>query len=97
MVSATDHEDAVVGFETIDLIEKVATDGDVHEGVNVLEDKEARGHLAGFEENLADAVLRTHITRKAFDIERLDRWFRTFGDIVHESFGRNCLAILVID
>lgn len=59
MIGASDHEDAVVVLEPINLIEEVTPDIIRHDGVEILEDEVARRELAGLAEDLLDGIFRT--------------------------------------
>ena len=61
MVGRSDHEDAVVGFETVNFVEEVGAHLVADEGVEVFEDEVARGHLAGFVEDGGESVFRAGV------------------------------------
>ena len=54
VVGTSDHQDAVIAFQAVDFIQEVGAHLIRDETVEVLEDEQAWGSLAGFEENLAD-------------------------------------------
>lgn len=63
MVGGSDHEDAVVGFEAVDFVEKVGAHVVGDEGVEVFKDEVAGGELAGFLEDLREGVFRAGVLR----------------------------------
>lgn len=54
VICGSDHEDSIVGFETVDFVKEVTACGVCDEGVDVFEYEEAGGHCAGMHEDLAD-------------------------------------------
>jgi len=57
VVCGANHEDAVVGLETVDFVEEVGAHGGCDEGIEVFEDEEAGRGLAGFGEDEGSCVL----------------------------------------
>ena len=51
MVCGADHEDAVVGFQSVHFVEEIAAYGVGDNAVEIFEDEEARGHLSGAAED----------------------------------------------
>lgn len=56
MIRRADHEDAVVGLETVDFVEEVGAYLRCDEGVEIFEDEDAGGGAAGVVEDEGGGV-----------------------------------------
>ena len=93
MVGRSDHQDPVVGFQPVDFIEEVRSYIICDEGVEVFEDKEARGLGAGLAEDGLDAVFRAAVGGEGADVEGWDGGGGVKGEGVHHCFDGDCFAV----
>lgn len=94
MVGGADHADAIVGFETVDLIEEVGADLVGDEGVEVLEDEESGRHCPCPDEDLADALFGAAVGAvvEVLDVEAGDFAIATLEG-VDEGFDAECFTV----
>ena len=92
VVGGSDHEDALVQLEAIDLVEEVRPDAGDDEGVEVFEDEEAGGFSAGFVEDLFEGGLGAGPGGEGFYVEGWDRGGHVV-ERVHDCFDADGLAV----
>lgn len=95
VVGGADHEDAVVGFEPVDLVEEVGAHAVGDEGVEVLEHEQAGGLLARLGEDGGDGVFRAGDGGEGADVEG-GYGGRGQGEGVHHGFDGDGFAVAFV-
>ncbi len=92
MVGRSDHQDAVVVAEAVDFVEEVGADGVGDDAVEVFEDEEAGGRMAGFGEDAAEGVFGAAEAGEGADVEGWG-WGGAGVEGVHHCFYGDCFAV----
>jgi len=92
VVGRSDHEDAVVVAEAVDFVEKVGADGVGDDAVEVFEDEEAGGGVAGFGEDAAEGVFGAGPAGEGADVEGWG-WGGAGVEGVHHCFYGDGFAV----
>ena len=90
MIGRTDEQQPVVPIEAVQLVEEEGTVGVVNEGVQVLEDDDARRELSRFLENIRHGALLAFPAAEGFYVERIVSLRVTF---LHDHLHTDGLSV----
>ena len=93
MVGRTDEQQTVVPVKAVQLVEEEGTVGVVDEGVQVLKDEHAWGHLSGLVEHCLHGVLFTSPGFERLDVQgRITPRVTILHDCLHaDSLSVSCV------
>ena len=92
MIGASHHQNPIIGFQAIDLVEEVRAHAVGDDGVEIFEDEEAWSLFAGLVEDGGEGVFGPSVGGEGADVEGGDwRWEVVEG--VHHCFDGDGLAV----
>ena len=92
VIGRSDHHDAIVAFQAIDLVEEETLDFITDQAVQIFKDEQARRGLAGFDKDLTDGVMWAVAPCEGFHVKCGDR-VRAGVQRIHHRFDGDGFSV----